>query len=143
MVFGKTIIALNGFDYPLPVDVCSGNNLYLGVLYPSGNGFNRNISTLNRNSASLLASVHPHRLVRNGLIIEKKLLRRLKEQILQEEASLAEAIRLDTLEKEEEAKQVHLDSLLAQRLAEEEELNEQQKQRRAQVHVKSVITDEA
>ncbi|GJX22053.1 hypothetical protein Tco_0226498 [Tanacetum coccineum] len=31
--------------------------------------------------------------------------------------SLAEAIRLDTLEKEEEAKQVHLDSLLAQRLA--------------------------
>ncbi|GJR03714.1 hypothetical protein Tco_0526698 [Tanacetum coccineum] len=47
-----------------------------------------------------------------------------KEQILQEEASLAEAIRLDTLQKEEEAKQVHLDSLLAQRLAEEEELNE-------------------
>ncbi|GJT16090.1 hypothetical protein Tco_0874796 [Tanacetum coccineum] len=51
----------------------------------------------------------------------------------QEEASLAEAIRLDTLEKEEEAKQVHLDSLLAQRIAEEEELNEQQKKRRAQV----------
>ncbi|GJZ19101.1 hypothetical protein Tco_0555691 [Tanacetum coccineum] len=50
-----------------------------------------------------------------------------------EEASLAEAIRLDTLEKEEEAKQVHLDSLLAQRIAKEEELNEQQKQRRAQV----------
>ncbi|GJT85630.1 hypothetical protein Tco_1067347 [Tanacetum coccineum] len=60
--------------------------------------------------------------------------KKTKEQILQEEASLAEAIRLDTLEKEEEAKQVHLDSLLAQRLAEEEELNEQQKQRRAQVH---------
>ncbi|GJS88571.1 hypothetical protein Tco_0771207 [Tanacetum coccineum] len=59
--------------------------------------------------------------------------KKTKEQILQEEASLAEAIRLDTLEKEEEAKQVHLDSLLAQRLAEEEELNEQQKQRRAQV----------
>ncbi|GJR33554.1 putative ribonuclease H-like domain-containing protein [Tanacetum coccineum] len=39
-----------------------------------------------------------------------------KEQILQEEASLAEAIRLDTLQKEEEAKQVHLDSLLATRL---------------------------
>ncbi|GKG02099.1 hypothetical protein Tco_0306804 [Tanacetum coccineum] len=56
-----------------------------------------------------------------------------KEQILQEEASLAEAIRLDTLEKEEEAKQVHLDSILAQRIAEEEELNEQQKLRRAQV----------
>ncbi|GJY24937.1 hypothetical protein Tco_0399663 [Tanacetum coccineum] len=56
--------------------------------------------------------------------------KKTKEQILQEEASLAEAIRLDTLEKEEEAKQVHLDSLLAQRIAEEEELNEQQKQRR-------------
>ncbi|GJW17945.1 hypothetical protein Tco_0025381 [Tanacetum coccineum] len=59
--------------------------------------------------------------------------KKTKEQVLQEEASLAEAIRLDTLEKEEEAKQVHLDSLLAERIAEEEELNEQQKQRRAQV----------
>ncbi|GKA87259.1 hypothetical protein Tco_0808970 [Tanacetum coccineum] len=56
-----------------------------------------------------------------------------KEQILQEEASLAEAIRLDTLQKEEVAKQVHLDSLLAQRIAEEEELTEQQKKRKAQV----------
>ncbi|GKD29449.1 hypothetical protein Tco_1240227 [Tanacetum coccineum] len=56
-----------------------------------------------------------------------------KEQILQEEASLAEAIRLDTLQKEKVAKQVHLDSLLAQRIAEEEELNEQQKKRKAQV----------
>ncbi|GJT43644.1 hypothetical protein Tco_0952359 [Tanacetum coccineum] len=56
-----------------------------------------------------------------------------KEQVLQEEASLAEAIRLDTLQKEEVAKQVHLDSLLAQRIAEEEELNEQQKKRKAQV----------
>ncbi|GJZ44052.1 hypothetical protein Tco_0591307 [Tanacetum coccineum] len=56
-----------------------------------------------------------------------------KEQILQEEASLAEAIRLDSLQKEEEAKQIHLDSLLAQRIAEEEELNEQQKKRKAQV----------
>ncbi|GKG26128.1 hypothetical protein Tco_0399274, partial [Tanacetum coccineum] len=36
-----------------------------------------------------------------------------KEQILQEEASLAEAIRLDSLQKQEVAKQVHLDSLLA------------------------------
>ncbi|GJX70271.1 hypothetical protein Tco_0307442 [Tanacetum coccineum] len=56
-----------------------------------------------------------------------------KEQILQEEASLAEAIRLDSLQKEEEAKQIHLDSLLAQRIAEEEELTEQQKKRKAQV----------
>ncbi|GJR86812.1 hypothetical protein Tco_0210823 [Tanacetum coccineum] len=42
-------------------------------------------------------------------------------------------IRRDTLQKEEVAKQVHLDSLLAQRIAEEEELNEQQKKRKAQV----------
>ncbi|GJY46661.1 putative ribonuclease H-like domain-containing protein, partial [Tanacetum coccineum] len=56
-----------------------------------------------------------------------------KEQVLQEEASLAEAIRLDTLQKEEVAKQVHLDSLLAQRIAEEEEMTEQQKKRKAQV----------
>ncbi|GKC97771.1 hypothetical protein Tco_1168046 [Tanacetum coccineum] len=61
----------------------------------------------------------------------------------QEEASLAEAIRLDTLQKEEVAKQVHLDSLLAQRLAEEEELNEQQKKRRAQVQFEAQhYTDE-
>ncbi|GKE89278.1 hypothetical protein Tco_1566753, partial [Tanacetum coccineum] len=61
----------------------------------------------------------------------------------QEEASLAEAIRLDTLEKEEEAKQVHMDSLLAQRLTEEEELNEQQKKRRAQVQFEAQhYTDE-
>ncbi|GJY00209.1 hypothetical protein Tco_0357227, partial [Tanacetum coccineum] len=39
--------------------------------------------------------------------------KKTKEKILQKEASLAEAIRLDTLEKEEEAKQVYLDSLLA------------------------------
>ncbi|GKC05841.1 hypothetical protein Tco_0997451 [Tanacetum coccineum] len=45
-----------------------------------------------------------------------------------EEAGLAEAIRLDALEKalekEEVAKQVHLDSLIAQRMAEEQELTE-------------------
>ncbi|GKF79261.1 hypothetical protein Tco_0234829, partial [Tanacetum coccineum] len=58
---------------------------------------------------------------------------KIKEQIRQEEASLAEAIRLQTLEEEETAKQVHLDALLAKRLTEEEELTEQQKQRKAQV----------
>ncbi|GJV93518.1 putative ribonuclease H-like domain-containing protein [Tanacetum coccineum] len=54
-----------------------------------------------------------------------------------EEAGLAEAIRLDALEKalekEEVAKQVHLDSLIAQRMAEEQELTEEQKKRKAQV----------
>ncbi|GKC74788.1 hypothetical protein Tco_1120671, partial [Tanacetum coccineum] len=59
--------------------------------------------------------------------------KRTKEQIQQEEASLAEAIRLQNLEEEETAKQVHLDALLAKRLAEEEELTEQQKQRKAHV----------
>ncbi|GKB63175.1 hypothetical protein Tco_0919361 [Tanacetum coccineum] len=63
--------------------------------------------------------------------------RKTKEQILQEEAGLAEAIRLDALEKalkkEEVAKQVLLDSLLAQRMAEEQELTEEQKKRKAQV----------
>ncbi|GJU33432.1 hypothetical protein Tco_1177021 [Tanacetum coccineum] len=58
---------------------------------------------------------------------------RTKEQIRQKEASLAEAIRLQTVEEEETAKQIHLDALLAKRLAEEEELTEQQKKRKAQV----------
>ncbi|GJY21879.1 hypothetical protein Tco_0394445 [Tanacetum coccineum] len=58
--------------------------------------------------------------------------KRTKEQIQQEEASLVEAIRLQTLEEEETSKQVHFDALLAKRM-EEEELTEQQKQRKAQV----------
>ncbi|GJW34515.1 hypothetical protein Tco_0054547 [Tanacetum coccineum] len=66
-------------------------------------------------------------------MISEETPKKSKEQILQEEASLAEAIRLDSLQKEEEAKQIHLDSLLAQRIAEEEELNEEQKKRKAQV----------
>ncbi|GJX66129.1 hypothetical protein Tco_0300472, partial [Tanacetum coccineum] len=58
--------------------------------------------------------------------------KRTKEQIQQEEASLTEAIRLQTLKEEETAKQVYLDALLAKRLAEEEALLEQQKKRKAQ-----------
>ncbi|GJY31315.1 hypothetical protein Tco_0414810, partial [Tanacetum coccineum] len=46
-------------------------------------------------------------------MISEETPKKSKEQILQEEASLAEAIRLDSLQKEEEAKQIHLDSLLA------------------------------
>ncbi|GKC87771.1 hypothetical protein Tco_1148420 [Tanacetum coccineum] len=61
--------------------------------------------------------------------------KKTKEQILQEEASLAEAIRLDSLQREEEAKQIHLDALLAQRIVEEEELTEQQKKRKAQYNL--------
>ncbi|GJQ92273.1 putative ribonuclease H-like domain-containing protein [Tanacetum coccineum] len=66
------------------------------------------------------------------IIEETQAPKRTKEQIQQEEASLAEAIRLQTLEEEETAKQVHLDALLAKRM-EEEELTKQQKQRKAQV----------
>ncbi|GJZ35972.1 hypothetical protein Tco_0581789, partial [Tanacetum coccineum] len=65
--------------------------------------------------------------------------KKTKEQILQEEAGLAEAIRLDALEKalekEEVAKQVHLDSLLAQRMAKEQEFTEEQKKWKAQESV--------
>ncbi|GKA08238.1 putative ribonuclease H-like domain-containing protein [Tanacetum coccineum] len=69
--------------------------------------------------------------------------KKTKEQILQEEASLAEAIRLDTLEKEEEAKQVHLDSLLAQRIAEEEELKLTTKEKKASIQFEAQhYTDE-
>ncbi|GJZ63449.1 hypothetical protein Tco_0619870 [Tanacetum coccineum] len=72
---------------------------------------------------------------------ETQAARKTKEQILQEEAGLAEAIRLDALEKalekEEVAKQVHLDSLLAQRMAEEQELTDEQKKRKAQVQFKA------
>ncbi|GJT01026.1 hypothetical protein Tco_0822195 [Tanacetum coccineum] len=65
------------------------------------------------------------------IVEETQAPKRTKEQIQQEEASLAEAIRLQTLEEEETAKQVHLDALLAKRM-EEEELTKQQKQRKAQ-----------
>ncbi|GKD87121.1 hypothetical protein Tco_1358275, partial [Tanacetum coccineum] len=51
------------------------------------------------------------------IIEETQAPKRTKEQIQQEEASLAEAIRLQNLEEEETAKQVHLDALLAKRRA--------------------------
>ncbi|GKF58379.1 hypothetical protein Tco_0171916, partial [Tanacetum coccineum] len=71
-----------------------------------------------------LSTVGDHKGQREGKapMISKETPKKLKEQILQEEASLAKAIRLDSLLKEEEAKQIHLDLLLAQRIAEEEEL---------------------
>ncbi|GKD51858.1 hypothetical protein Tco_1280834 [Tanacetum coccineum] len=67
------------------------------------------------------------------IVEETQAPKRTKEQIQQEEASLTEALRLQTLKEEETAKQVHLDALLAKRLAEEEELTKQQKKRKAQV----------
>ncbi|GKA02760.1 hypothetical protein Tco_0675541, partial [Tanacetum coccineum] len=61
------------------------------------------------------------------IVEETQAPKRTKEQIQQEEASLEKAIRLQTLEEEETAKQVHLDALLAKRM-EEEEFTEQQKE---------------
>ncbi|GKE10736.1 hypothetical protein Tco_1414287 [Tanacetum coccineum] len=54
------------------------------------------------------------------IVEESQAPKRTKEQIQQEEASLAEAIRLKTLEEEETTKQVHLDAILAKRMEEEE-----------------------
>ncbi|GKG13480.1 hypothetical protein Tco_0350440, partial [Tanacetum coccineum] len=58
---------------------------------------------------------------------------RTKEQIRQEEVDLAEAMRLQALQDEEAARQVHLDALLAKRILEEQELSEQQEKRKAKV----------
>ncbi|GKB45916.1 putative ribonuclease H-like domain-containing protein [Tanacetum coccineum] len=59
--------------------------------------------------------------------------RRTKAQIQQEKVGLIEAMRLQALQDEEAARQVHLDALLAKRISEEEELSEQQKKRKAEV----------
>ncbi|GJS37917.1 hypothetical protein Tco_0536299, partial [Tanacetum coccineum] len=102
--------------------------------------FQEEVSTGTKKSSS-----SPNKGQREGKapIIIEEAPKKTKEKLLQEEASLAEAIRLDTLQKEEEAKQVHSDSLLAQRLAEEEELNEQQKKRIAKVQFEAQhYTDE-
>ncbi|GJV31157.1 putative ribonuclease H-like domain-containing protein [Tanacetum coccineum] len=59
--------------------------------------------------------------------------KRTKAQIQQEEAGLAETMRLQALQEEEAARQVHLDALLAKRISEEEELSKQQKKRKYEV----------
>ncbi|GJR44269.1 hypothetical protein Tco_1312372 [Tanacetum coccineum] len=56
-----------------------------------------------------------------------------KAQIEQEKAGLVEAMRLQALQDEEVAIQVHLDALLAKRIQEEQELSEQQQKRKAKV----------
>ncbi|GJR38097.1 augmin subunit 5-like protein [Tanacetum coccineum] len=56
-----------------------------------------------------------------------------KAQIEQEKDSLAEAKRLQALQDEEAARQVHLDALLAKRIYEEQELSEQQQKRKDEV----------
>ncbi|GJV68588.1 retrovirus-related pol polyprotein from transposon TNT 1-94 [Tanacetum coccineum] len=59
--------------------------------------------------------------------------KRTKAQIQQEEVGLAESMRLQALQEEEVARQVHLDDLLAKRISEDKELSEQQKKRKAEV----------
>ncbi|GJY09201.1 putative ribonuclease H-like domain-containing protein [Tanacetum coccineum] len=56
-----------------------------------------------------------------------------KEQIRQEEAGLAEAMRFQALQDEEDARKVQLDALLAKRIQEEQELSEQQQKRKVEV----------
>ncbi|GJV82908.1 putative ribonuclease H-like domain-containing protein [Tanacetum coccineum] len=58
---------------------------------------------------------------------------KIKEQIRQKEVGLAKAMRLQALHDEEDARQVHLDALLAKRIQEEQELSEQQQKRKAEV----------
>ncbi|GJT61562.1 hypothetical protein Tco_1005095 [Tanacetum coccineum] len=57
-----------------------------------------------------------------------------KAHIRQEEAGLAEAMRLQVQLDEKVAKQVHLDEMVARRVQEEQKLTDQQVQRMAQVH---------
>ncbi|GJS50855.1 hypothetical protein Tco_0624217 [Tanacetum coccineum] len=64
---------------------------------------------------------------------EIQAIKRTKGQIKQEEVGLVKAMRLQSLQEEEAARQVHLDALIAKRISEEEELSEQQKKRKAEV----------
>ncbi|GJW79710.1 gag-pol polyprotein [Tanacetum coccineum] len=68
------------------------------------------------------------------ILIQKKfkLPKEQKHKFNKKEAGLAEAKRLQALQEEEAARQVHLDALLAKRILEEEELSEQQKKRKAE-----------
>ncbi|GJT99268.1 hypothetical protein Tco_1094786 [Tanacetum coccineum] len=69
---------------------------------------------------------------RKAPISVKKLQRRLREQILKKKLA-CRSISSGFPYKKRVAEQIHLDALLAQRIAEEEELTEQQKKRKAQV----------
>ncbi|GJS48487.1 putative ribonuclease H-like domain-containing protein [Tanacetum coccineum] len=63
-----------------------------------------------------------------------------KEQMRQEETGLEEAIKLQTQLDEEVAKQIYLDKMVAKRMAEEEDLSEQQKKRKAQLEANAELT---
>ncbi|GJR19691.1 hypothetical protein Tco_0968218 [Tanacetum coccineum] len=62
-----------------------------------------------------------------------RLLTKLKNKMRQEEAGLEEAKKLQAQLDEEVVKQIHFDKMVAQRMAKEEALSEQQKKRKAQV----------
>ncbi|GJZ09398.1 hypothetical protein Tco_0543681, partial [Tanacetum coccineum] len=105
---------------------CKGGSVTFG----GSKGYITRVST----GSGPVSSAKGQREGKTPMIVEEtQAPKRTKEQIQQEGASLTEAIRLQTLGEEETAKQVHLDALLAKRLAEEEELTEQQKKRKAQV----------
>ncbi|GJU36705.1 hypothetical protein Tco_1185059 [Tanacetum coccineum] len=98
---------------------------------PSGEDQEEEISPTTLEAVKTLSKVASQR--SKSVDKETQAPKELKKQFKQEEASLAEVIRLQNLEEEQTVKQVHLDALLAKRLAEEEELTEQQKLRKAQV----------
>ncbi|GJY16821.1 hypothetical protein Tco_0387243 [Tanacetum coccineum] len=80
---------------------------------------------------------------RKAPMLSEETPKKSKEQILQEEASLAEAIRLDSLQKEEEAKQIHLDALPRTRIAEKRSLTKLNEEKKAQAMLsKSMIGSE-
>ncbi|GKG51521.1 hypothetical protein Tco_0541905, partial [Tanacetum coccineum] len=93
---------------------------------------------------SIPSPTRPQREGKAPMVIEEAS-KKTKEQILQEETSLAKAWRLQRLEEEEQAKkekQIHIDALIAQRVSEELELSEQQKKRKAQVQFEAQFYSE-
>ncbi|GKE94882.1 hypothetical protein Tco_1579737 [Tanacetum coccineum] len=65
--------------------------------------------------------------------LDEEATHKTKEQLRQNEAGLEEAIKLQAQLDEEVTKKIHLDKMIAKRMAEEEALTEQQKKRKAQV----------
>ncbi|GJV25816.1 putative ribonuclease H-like domain-containing protein [Tanacetum coccineum] len=117
-------------------DVNTGNEDYstgsLGVSTGSGPISTPSVvQTINVTIPSLIKS---QREGKDPMTTEEiQAIKRTKAQIQQEEDGLTEAMRLQALQEEEAARQVHLDDLLAKRILEEEELSDQQKKRKVEV----------
>ncbi|GKE08151.1 hypothetical protein Tco_1411702 [Tanacetum coccineum] len=90
-------------------------------------------SVVQTTNVIILSPVKSQREGKAPMTTEDTPTRRKKAQILQEKVGLAEALRVQAQLDEETAKQVYFDALLAKRMAEEEELSEQQKKRKSQV----------